>query len=344
MRASTRDAAGPVFVAGGSGFVGLALCEALLEAGVAVTSYDLAPPPREAADLFARLPGAFDAVCGDVRDGEALLQAMARSGAARVASLAALTAGPERERATPRAIFEVNLGGTLAVAEAAAACGAARVVHVSSGSVYGASGRTADLLDEDATPLAPEGLYGMSKQAAEAAVLWFAALRGLDVRVGRLGTCFGRWERATGARDTPSAPFQILAQALKGEEIVLPRAHPRDWLYARDAAAAIRALLDAPSPARRIYNLGAGHVWPLTALCERLGGVRPGLRWRLAETGEPGTVALHAPYDRAPMAIGRLQADTGFTPGFDLDAALADWLAFADANPALVSASWDRAP
>ncbi|WP_020186211.1 NAD(P)-dependent oxidoreductase [Methylopila sp. 73B] len=344
MTASTASADGPVFVAGGSGFVGLALCEALLEAGVAVTSYDLAPPPREATDLFARLPGAFDAVWGDVRDGGALLQAMARSGAPRVASLAALTAGPERERATPRAIFEVNVGGALAVAEAAAACGAARVVHLSSGSVYGASGRTADVLDENATPLAPEGLYEISKQAAEAAVLRFGALRGLDIRVGRLGTCFGRWERATGARDTPSAPFQILAQALRGEEIVLPRPHPRDWLYARDAAAAIRALLDASNPPRRVYNLGAGHVWPLTALCERLGAARPNLRWRLAKAGEPGTVALYAPYDRASMAIGRLRADTGFTPGFDLDAALADWLAFSDANLALVSAPWESAP
>lgn len=317
------------FITGGSGFVGLALAEHLLAAGEDVVGYDLAPPPAQAVEAFSALPGRYAALQGDARDEAALREAMRAHRPERLVTLAAVTADARRERAAPRSVFDVNVGGTLAALAAAADCGVRRVLHASSGSAYGASGREAALLREDDTPLRPEGLYGMSKRAAEEAARRFAQLAGLPLAVGRLGTCFGPWEADTGVRDTPSAPLQILRLAREGRAAVLPRDSRRDWLYARDAAAAIACLLEADWR-HAVYNLAAGHEWRLSQWCERLAAREPGFAWRYAAPGEPANVDCYADYDRASMDISRLLADTRFAPRFGLAEAFDDfqaWLA-----------------
>jgi nucleoside-diphosphate-sugar epimerase len=312
------------FITGAAGFVGLAVTEALLLRGERVTGFDLSPLSEQAAKTFAGLPGSFEHVIGDVCDAEGLKAALRASDANCVLNLAAVTAGADREIGDAPGVIRVNVGGVAAALEAAAACGVRRVLHLSSGSVYGASGRDAVVLTED-TPLRPEQLYGITKQAGEAVALRLADLHRLDLSIGRLGTCFGRWEYATGARDTPSAPYQVVQAARSGTAAILPRSHLRDWLYARDAAAVLE-LLYARSRRHRIYNLAAGFKWSIADFCARLQQASAGFQWRFAQPGEPANIDYYAPYDRAPMANERLRADTGFLPGYNLDEALADYL------------------
>ncbi|CAN7770691.1 NAD(P)-dependent oxidoreductase [Variovorax sp. LjRoot84] len=316
----------PTFITGASGFVGLGLAEHLLAQGGEVVGFDMAPPRASALQAFSALPGRFSAVSGDVRDADALRAAMRRYQPKRLAMLAAVTADARRERAAPGSIFEVNVGGMVNALSAAVDCGVERVLYLSSGSVYGASGKGADALGEDATPLRPEGLYGISKQAAEAAARRMAALHGLDLVVGRLATCFGPWEAETGVRDTLSAPLQVLRCADDRMPAVLPRPGLRDWLYARDAAAALALLLERPRLPHAVYNVAAGFSWPLASWCDAVAARKPGFAWRMAADGEPVTIDYYAPYDRAPMDITRLKADTGFVPRFDLPAAAQDYL------------------
>jgi UDP-glucuronate 4-epimerase len=313
------------FITGAAGFVGLAVTEALLLRGERVIGFDLSPLSDQATKAFAGLPGSFRHVIGDVCDAGGLKAALRASDANCVLNLAAVTAGPERETGDAPGVIRVNVGGAAAALEAAAACGVRRVLHLSSGSVYGASGRDVAVLTED-TPLRPEQLYGITKQAAEAVALRLADLHRLDLSIGRLGTCFGRWEYATGARDTPSAPYQVMRAARSGRAAILPRSHLRDWLYARDAAAAVLELLYARSRRHRIYNLAAGFMWSIADFCARLQQACAGFQWRFAQAGEPANIDYYAPYDRAPMANDRLRADTGFLPRYNLDEALADYL------------------
>ncbi|KQP39930.1 NAD(P)-dependent oxidoreductase [Pseudorhodoferax sp. Leaf274] len=316
----------PIFITGACGFVGLALAERLLHAGEAVVGFDRAPLPPAAARAFAALPGRFSLVQGDVRDTSALEAAMRAHRPQRLVTLAAITADARRERTTPGAIFEVNLGGVVAALTATAATGVRRIVHASSGSVYGASGIDAQALHEDSTPLRPEGLYGISKQAAEAAALRIAALHGLDLVVGRLGTCFGPWEADTGVRDTLSAPLQVLLRAERGEAVRLPRESTRDWLYVRDAAAGLQALLDRPQLPRPVYNVAAGFMGRMSDWCAAVAAAHPGWSWQIA--ADTADIDYYAPYDRAPMDIAHLRADTGFVPRYDLRAAAEDFLAW----------------
>lgn len=382
------------FITGACGFVGLALTEFLLARGETVMGFDRQVPSPAARATFDALPGRFVMIEGDVCDADAVLQAMQAHRPQRVVTLAAITADAARERRTPAAIFAVNVGGVLNAISAAAECGVHRIVHASSGSVYGASGKQAAPLDEVDTPLLPEGLYGMSKAAAESAALRLASLHRLDLVVGRLGTCFGPWETdqrsgersgrgmeqpreqqseqtneqqradqnehsahesaqlkaaqkpaaTLGSRDTPSAPLQVL-QYLNhpaGAIAILPRPSRRDWLYVRDAAAALAALLDTPSLPSPVYNLSTGFIWSMQDWCVAVQARHPNFQWQMAgdfsvdgtanasaetkvKTATP-TIDLFGSYDRAPLNIARLLTDTDFVPRYDLTAAANDFL------------------
>lgn len=322
---------GPILVTGACGFVGLALAEHLLARDETVIGWDRMPLPSEALSRFSELPGCFVPVQGDVCDAVALDAVLKAHRPRCMVLLAAVTAGAGRERAQPEHIFEVNLVAVTKALRLAAEHGVQRVLLVSSGSVYGDGPQSAPL-HEQRTPLRPEGLYGISKQAAEAAALRLAALHGIDLLIGRLGTCFGPWERDTGVRDTPSAPLQALRRLRAGEPVRLPRPLRRDWLYVRDAAAAIAALLDLDVPMQPVYNLAAGFEWSVADWCAWL-AAQPGFEeadWRVAVNSDEVNINAYADHDRASMDITALRRDTGFTPCFDLPRAAADFIAWLD--------------
>lgn len=324
------EAASVTFITGAAGFVGLALVEHLLARGETVVGWDVAPLPEAAQRALAALPGRFIALRGDVGDAAALEAALALHRPQRLVLLAAVTAAAERERRAPEGIFAVNLVAVTTALRLAAAQGVHRVLLASSGSAYGASGRLPGRLHETDTPLQPEGLYGISKVAAEAAARRLAGLLGVDLRIGRLGTCFGPWERDTGVRDTPSAPLQALRLLRARQPVRLPRPLRRDWLYVRDAAAAIAALLDTEAPSQPIYNLAAGFEWSVADWCAWL-ATQPGFEradWGIAAEGDAANIEPYADYDRASMDISALRRDAGFVPHYDLPRAGADFLAW----------------
>jgi len=312
---------------GGAGFVGLNLAEALLGRGETVVCFDRRPPPAAARRALGSLPGRLVVVEGDVGDAAAVGAAARAHGAARLVHAAAVTAGLERERRDAAAVARVNVLGTLAVLDGARQARIGRIVHVSSGAVFGAAGFGPEALDEEA-PVAPETVYAVTKYAGERLALRAAALHGLDLVVARLGSVFGRWEHDSGVRDTPSAPLQAVRLAEAGRTAVLPRPGWRDWVYAPDVAAGLVALLDHPRPAHRLYHVGSGVRWSVEAWCARLAARFPGFAHRPARAPEEATVDLYGDRDRAPLAIGRLAADTGFRPRWGLDEAFEDYLAW----------------
>lgn len=306
-----------VLITGASGFVGLALTEALLADGQSVIGLDAAPLPEAALVQFATLPGHLRSLVADACDAPAVAAAM--EGADRMVIAAAVTAGEAREAAAPEGVIAVNVQAVATAVRLAAAAGLQRVVQVSSVAAYGAVAETAGPLTED-MPCRPAALYGITKAAGEAVALRLSALAGLDLVAVRLGSCFGPWEHATGLRDTLSPQWQILTAARRGEPIVLDADTVRDWLYVRDAVAGLMAVLRAPSLPHRVYNIGSGVTWPLSAWCEAL---TPGLVWRV---GPPPHIRSWG--QRPPASIARLVADTAYRPRFGAAEAAADWLGF----------------
>jgi len=307
-----------ILVTGGAGFVGLNVVEQLHARGDEVLVYDLARP---------RLEVRF--VQGDVR--QPLDALLAKHGVTRIIHLAAITPDAERETREPRQIAEVNLLGTLNVLEAARRHGIERVVHASTGAVYGAAGvGVHHPLDEEADRPLPQSMYGITKYAAERACLRLAGLWRLDVRVGRLATAFGRWEHATDARTVLSPPTVVARIARRGGEAVFPPAGPTDYIYAPDLATAIIALLDAGAPKYRLYHLGTGAAWSLAEWCELLAQRLPKFRWRESARDADCNVLPLTRATRTRFSNDRLTSDLAWRPRFTLAQARDDFLDWMD--------------
>lgn len=320
-----------LFVTGASGFVGLNLVEHLLTLGREVTAFSFGPLPEFAERVFAPLPGTLTVVEGDVLDESALRNAMALANPRVVIHGAALTPGPLQEPDVFQRTLAVNVLGTAGVLEAARRQGVERVVHLSSGSVFGANAKAAPLLDEEHPDPKPESVYSIAKYAGERAALRFAALHEMPVVVARLGAVFGAWEYATGLRETLSPLLGATLLALRGEEVVLSDTGEADWVYSRDVATALSALAgaegsDAKRPSHALYHIGSGMKWSVADWCAAMEARKPGFRWRVAEQGEAANVEVYAATMRSPLDTTRLATDMGVKARFGLPESLTDYL------------------
>jgi UDP-glucose 4-epimerase len=317
-----------ILIFGGSGFVGLGIAEALLARGDDVTLLDRRPPPSEVAEsAFAGLPGRLSIIAGNVRDEGDVRYAVSDMPDVVIYG-AALTADAAREAAEPDRILDVNVGGLVRVLQAVWAGTVRRTILLSSASAYGDSAFQAGPVDETTTP-APRTLYAVTKLAGEQFARRLAELGSLDVRIVRLSSVFGPWEHDTGVRDTLSPPYQVALAALEGRPALLPRPCMRDFVYVRDVAESILALIDAPTPHYDLYNIGPGTTWNLLDWGRQLRDVaRPGFECRLCEPGETPTINLHGDRDRSALAIGRLTNDLLYKPRYGLIPSAQDYAAW----------------
>ena len=326
-------------VMGGTGFVGMSLVEALLESGEDVVVFDSHDLPPTGRVSLARRGGRLRVVRGDIRDRASVDAAFRMGRVDRLWHGAVITAGTEREGTDFQTIIDVNLKGTATVIEAARDHGVERIVYPSTVTVYGESLYTADRLEEATTPPFPTSLYGITKYASERMCLRFRDLWGLDLVCARLGSVFGPWERDTAVRDLLGPQFQLARLAVHGNEAILPARMPsRDWVYSRDVASGLMALLDAPNPRHSVYNIGSGrptNEWSakLPFFCHRLQELFPDFRYRTG-SAEDTNIAFHDLEDRAALDVTRLTDEFGYAPRFGAETAYADYCAWLDRNRA----------
>src|SRR6185312_16805027 len=249
-----------------------------------------------------------------------------------VVHCAVITAGPAREKADPETIEAVNVQGAVGAMMAAARRGVHTFIYPSSGAIYGSAARDVALIDEDALHPSPVNLYGLTKRAAETILPRIAEMQGMRYTAVRLGSVYGPWEYATGVRDTLSPMLQSLQHATARTEAVLGQPWVGDYVYARDVAAGLVRVADAPALSRTVYNLASGRAATVEAWCEALAAAVPGFRWRRARTGEAPTVESHIGFDRGAMDIRRIAAETGYAPAFDFPAAARDWTGWIEAG------------
>lgn len=316
---------------GGAGFIGLSIAETLLERGSPVTVFDSGPIPPGALESLSSLPGSLSVLRGDILDPDSIRGAFEQPVDSMIYG-AAITADEKRDASDPEQIVEVNLVGFIRALRAARDGGVRRVINLSSVGAYGAAALGDGPLDEKKTKADPVSFYSITKFASERAGARLGGLWDMDVRSVRLSGVFGRWERKTHVRDTPSPHFQVMRQALKGEPALFARRDERDWVYASDVAQAVTLILDAPDLRCPLYNVSSGAMLSAFEWGRRLAGLRPGFECRLIENGETPTIDQYGPGDRQPMEIARLVADTGYAPRFDAYQSVEDYDAWARAN------------
>lgn len=316
-----------ILVTGGGGFVGLNLVEALLARGEEVILFDSGVLPAAAQRALSRYGRELNVARGDIRDAAQVIQVFESHRIEYIAHCAAMTSGAAREAREPATIVEINVNGTLNMLDAARTHGVKRVVYASSGAVYGESlYRLARLYEE--SPALPLTLYAITKFTAERICERMKELWQTDVVCARLGTVVGPWERDTGVRDSYGTHTQLAALAVGGRTAVLTqREVRRDWVYSRDVAAGLIALLEARAPRHFLYNLSSGMEWEsaIRGWCEALKSAYPEFDYRVAADGEQPNI-WYTDKDRALMDVDRIAQDIGFAPRFGPREAYADYL------------------
>ncbi len=312
------------FVTGAQGLLGSWVVRALLERDVRTVVLTRADRPASALHADS-LAARCVTVRGDLLDAAALERALATHAPDVVFHLAAqpLTAAAER---SPAPTFDTNVRGTWQVLEAARAHGA-RVVVASTDRVHraDADGR----LDED-SPVDPSGPYEASKAAADLLAVSVARTFRLPVVVARCSNVFGGGDLHP-SRLVPAASAALLA----GEAPVITSdgTPERDYLHARDAAAAFLALADALGdgrvPAGDVVHVGSGTGRSVRTVVDAL----------IALSGadvEPRTLGTRPPgqgVDRHVSTPAKLQALTGWRPELSLTEGLAATLAWYREHP-----------
>nr|WP_281378969.1 NAD(P)-dependent oxidoreductase [Aurantimonas endophytica] len=310
-------------ITGGSGFVGMAIAEALRTRGHRAVLF--APAPSPLAPMLAGPAIRF--VAGDVRSAADLGQVEAL-GISHIVHGAAITPDAGQADALAERVTDVNVNGSRQIMELARRLRPRRVVQLSSVSVYG---EPADdnlrCFEEENAPVGPQSLYGRTKLAAEAVMREQAKAYELPLSILRLGPVFGPWEIASGSRPVVSPQCQIMEGALRGEASALPRALQADWLYSRDLANWIVTLLLETEALPPVVNLGAGRVTSVDDWCRALQAERPDFAWGI----DPDAATIRSNYrrDRPPLCTRRLDALLPERQQTALADTAADYLAWA---------------
>jgi nucleoside-diphosphate-sugar epimerase len=300
-----------ILVTGGLGMIGAHTARALVDLGqeVVVTAH-------RRADVPSFLDGKVGVERLDVTDREAFLSLGDRYAITDIVHLAGSIPGPD-----PVEFFRTDVGGLLNALDTARAWGVRRFLVASSVGVY--IGRPEIPWHED-LPLPAADLPHLIiafKKAVEP--LTTHALQGTGVHpvVLRIGSTWGPLM-------DPESPFNPIPPyvnaVLRGERpAALPADDGGDHCYAADAGRAIALLTTAETLRHHTYNVSSGRPLTNRELAEAVQAVIPARRLDLRPGGQSG------PY----LDITRLTEDTGFTPAFDIAAAVADYVAWRAANP-----------
>lgn len=266
---------------------------------------------------------------GDLLDLERLDSVFARHRPSAVIHLASLLSGScERDRVRG---WEVNMSGTFALLETALSHGGPTVLFASSIAAFG--GRLPEILTED-TPQWPDGLYGVTKMAAERLGVYYHRRHGVDFRCLRLPTTVSRYAPAGAASALASHAF--IEAARNGQFTFHARPDTKlALIYVRDVLHAFTDLLVAPASrlTRRVYNLHAATV-TLREMADAIRRRLPDAALRFEP--DPTVDALLASWP-GMIEDSAARRDWDWKPRFDFEQMADDFLHELRAEPVSIS-------
>lgn len=274
-----------VLVTGSAGFIGAALCEALLLRGDSVIGVDNLNDyysPQLKQDRLLRFAKHTSAVQVNlaIEDKTQLNQIFTKHQPDAVINLAA-QAGVRYSLSNPRAYIDSNITGFLNILEACREFGTKHLVYASSSSVYGANTRMpfceTDHVDH------PVSLYAATKKSNELMAHTYSHLFGIPTTGLRFFTVYGPWGRPD------MAPMLFAEKILRDQPIDVFNFgnHRRDFTYIDDIVAGVMHTLDNPASANpdwsgltpdpasshapyRVYNIGSNNPVELLYFIELL--------------------------------------------------------------------------
>jgi NDP-hexose 4-ketoreductase len=299
-----------LLILGASGFLGGHVWRQATAAGVEVVTAGRARLPGSpahhqldlAASEPARVAGIIRSVAPDA-----------------IANCAGLTVGG------PDVLAAANITGTAALVTAMLLAGTpARLVHLGSAAEYGGA-EPGVALDESAPPR-PGAPYGVTKLAGTRLVELGRAA-GLGAVVLRVFNPVGAGAPESGLPGRVAAQLRR-ALAGGGDVKLGPLEAVRDFVDARDVAAAVLAAAAAPALPHAVLNIGSGTGVPARTLVKELVSVT-GYAGPVHEDSAGSARSGDLDWQQADVTLAR--RDLGWQPRHDLASSLADlWEASRD--------------
>lgn len=237
-------------VTGGAGFIGSNLVGALLARDWQVTCIDdFSAGKMRNVEGFQTNPN-FRLVTCDISDFAALSPHFAGVDLVFHEAVSKNTVCMK----DPRRDLMVNALGTMNVLEASVAHGVKKVIHASTGSVYG---EAKYLPEDEAHPLDPVSYYGVSKLAAERYCFAFQRLHGLRVTALRYFHVYGPNQDSS---DYGGVVPIFIRRVLNGEPPIIygDGTQVRSFTYVQDVVNANLFVADRPETDGQVYNCASG--------------------------------------------------------------------------------------
>ena len=250
-----------ILVTGAAGFIGSNLTDALLDLGAEVIGYDnMFNGHMENLEQAKKNPN-FKFYKGDIRDYDRLLYLMKDIDI--VYHEAAFTSVPQSIE-MPQLCNDVNINGTLNILNAARIRDVEKIVFASSSSVYGDSPTLPKHENMKLDPISP---YGVAKQAAEAYLVSYNRIYGLNTTALRYFNVFGPHQKDS----TYSGVIAIFISRIFGGKnpIIFGNGkQSRDFTYVKDVIKANILAGLSKNSGGQVLNIASGKPIDLNTLTQ----------------------------------------------------------------------------
>ena len=299
----------------GLGLVGTSYAQLALKRGENIVFYDIAPRK----DFILTKLGAANVtvVQRDVRDLPALIETMQKHKVDTVLHTAGLIGG---KVANPIYTgLQINVMGTINVAEAVRLTGVKRLVHASTFGIYDRRGGEPAPIDESFNR-GPGEAYGNSKVAKELILEAYQRLYGFELIMLRLANVYGVGHFAGGSGGGEMLQ-NMLRTGIRGGVAKIPQESTRDfeYIYYKDLGRALDKTARLPLTGPVTLNIGTGVVVKFDDLVDLAKKLLPKLQVEIL----PGTKPRSA---KQPMIIAKAQQILGWEPEYDLEAGFKDYI------------------
>lgn len=299
----------------GAGLVGTAFAQKALARGEDVVFFD--PEPR--ADFIRLKLGGSNVplVRGDIRSLPDLIAAIQNCKATTVVHTAGIIGGKVEEMMY--AALQINVQGTINVAEAVRLTGVRRLVHVSTFGVYDMRRDVPKVMAEDFHRGAGRA-YGNSKVAKELLLEAYRAKYGFELVGVRPANVIGNGHFWSGSGGGGKVHEMVLA-GLDHRPARIPanQMMANEYIYSKDIGGILDAAATAPQPDQLWFNAGTG---VLTGHDEMVATFRKFFPDFTCEV-LPGKTGSSRD---SVLDISAARQKLGWAPQYDLESALADYI------------------
>src|ERR1043166_1468706 len=284
----------------GAGLVGTSFGQWALKRGESLVFFD--PQPREDFLRMKLGKGNFRSVQKDVRDLPALIDAIQTHKAQTALPTAGLI-GP-RVAESLYTGFQINVVGTMNVAEAVRLTGVKRLVHISTFGVYDWRRPAGEPVSEDF--YRGSGVpYGNSKVAKELLLEAYQRVHNFELMVIRPANVYGLghfWSGSGGGEKIQA----LLVSGLKGEVARIPEEQTMafEYIYGKDIGRAVDLAATVPVPEKNVFNIGEGKVTRFEEILDIVKKLLPRCSVEIVPGTKPVSRTQHLDVSRAKKFLG----------------------------------------